>query len=62
MKKIVFALQVFSLLIALPLYVVIEMNHATAAPAENSKLTQVIENEQNISVTYFQLQSGKLKI
>ena len=41
MKKIAFALQVFALMTMLPLYVIIELNHSTTAPAKNKIVTEV---------------------
>jgi len=41
MKKIAFALQVFALTTMLALYVVIELNHSTTAPAKNKIVTGV---------------------
>lgn len=36
MKKIVFTLQVFGLVLMLPIYVTLEMNHGTGSVAENN--------------------------
>ena len=55
MKKMSFALQVFASLTVLPLYVVVEMNHATAAPAEKKIVTEVSGNEKKVSTVYPQM-------
>ena len=44
MKKIAFALQVFSLMTLLPLCVVMEMNHEREPSSENGTITEVGRN------------------
>ena len=56
MKKIAFALQVFALITMLPLYVIIELNHSTAAPTKNKIVTEVNGNEKIIPTVYHQVQ------
>ena len=56
MKKIAFALQVFTLITMLPLYVIIELNHSTAAPTKNKIVTDVNGNEKIIPTVYHQVQ------
>ncbi len=43
MKKLVFALQVFALVIFLPAYVIVEMNHGTPAVQEVKIITPVTQ-------------------
>lgn len=45
MKKIAFAFQVFTLMIALPLYMIVELNHTTVTPRVNNVATSVCTNE-----------------
>ena len=45
MKKLLFAVQVFGIIAMFPLYVILEMNHATGLP-ENKKQSGVIETAQ----------------
>jgi uncharacterized alpha/beta hydrolase family protein len=52
MKKIAFALQVFALITMLPLYVIIELNHSTAAPTKNKSVTEVSVNEKIIPTAF----------
>jgi hypothetical protein len=52
MKKIAFALQVFALITMLPLYVIIELNHSTAAPTKNKIVTEVNGNEKIIPTAF----------
>jgi hypothetical protein len=52
MKKIAFALQVFTLMTILPLCVIVELNHATAAQTQNNVVTKVAENVKAISRVY----------
>ena len=52
MKKIAFALQVFALITMLPLYVIIELNHSTAAPTKNKIVTEVSVNEKIIPTAF----------
>jgi hypothetical protein len=52
MKKIAFALQVFTLMTILPLCVIIEMNHATVAQTDNNVVTKVTENVKVIPMVY----------
>ncbi|MCW3109910.1 MAG: hypothetical protein JWQ09_4416 [Segetibacter sp.] len=44
MKKLVFAVQVFGLIIAFPIYVLLEFNHGTKALPTNNSVAVTIEN------------------
>ena len=52
MKKIAFFLQVLTLLTMLPLYVIIELNHSTAAPTKNKIVTEANGNEKIVPAVY----------
>ena len=62
MKKIAFALQVFSLMMLLPVYVVIEMNHATVAPTEKTIEASVSKKVKTIPSDQGQTKGYKIDI
>ena len=49
MKKIEFALQVFGLVAILPLYVILELNHASVSLPENKINTGITEKTEMIN-------------
>jgi len=49
MKKIAFALQVFSLVTVFPLYVIIELNNAKVAQTENNIIKNLPGDETGLS-------------
>jgi hypothetical protein len=61
MKKMAFALQVFTLMMILPLYVVIEMNHSTVTPPENNTVTKLTRKEKSVPVVFNQTQAQIIK-
>lgn len=51
MKKIVFTVQVFALIAALPLYVITELNHVSTASPLTETMPEVTElNEKPVSM------------
>lgn len=52
MKKIAFALQVFTLMAILPICVVVEMNHTTVTQTENNGVTKLTEDVKTIPTVY----------
>ena len=62
MKKIAFALQVFSLMMLLPVYVIIEMNHTTVAPTEKAIETSVSKKVKKIPSDQGQTKGYKIDI
>lgn len=62
MKKIAFALQVFTLITMFPLYVVIEMNHGTVTITENNSLTEGNGNVKIIPTSYHSMHGSKMKV
>ena len=52
MKKIAFALQVFTLMAMLPMCVVVEMNHKAVARTENNGVTKATESVKTIPTFY----------
>ena len=61
MKKMAFALQVFTLMMILPLYVVIEMNHSTVTPPENNTVTKLTRKEKSVPAVFNQTQVHIIK-
>jgi hypothetical protein len=61
MKKIAFGLQVFTLLIVLPLYVFMEMNHAKQQSTENSISNNPTEKVKANVVVIRSTQESKIK-
>ncbi|MEP7110463.1 MAG: hypothetical protein ABI760_20885 [Ferruginibacter sp.] len=59
MKKIVFAIQVFSLLAMFPVIVILEMNHATRGLHENNPSPGVTEQVKSKSIDLFKSSSKK---
>jgi hypothetical protein len=62
MKKIAFALQVFTLILILPLSVFIEMNRTSAVPTENNIVEEVSSNSKITSTNFSPIQKSKLKL
>ena len=62
MKKIAFALQVFSLMMLLPVYVIIEMNHATVGPTGKDMIASAIGKVKMVSADQYQTKNYKIKI
>ena len=62
MKKITFALQVFVLLSAFPLYVFMELNHTALPRTENSIETKASKNAKEIAGVDSKTQVYKVKI
>jgi hypothetical protein len=54
MKKMAFALQVFTLMMILPLYVIIEMNHSTVTHSENNTVTKLTRKEKSVPADFNQ--------
>jgi hypothetical protein len=52
MKKIAFALQVFTLMAILPIYVIVEMNHTTVTHTKNNGVTKLTEGVKTIPTAY----------
>jgi hypothetical protein len=61
MKKIAFALQVFTLMMLLPVCVVIEMNHEIVAPTEKDIVASAGGNLKMIPVDQPRMESNKMK-
>ena len=43
MKKILFGIQVFAILLSLPAYIIVELNHKTSRIQENTEIMQANE-------------------
>lgn len=61
MNKIAFAFQVFTLMIALPLYVIIEMNHEIRPSKEVDTVTKLSREGNIISTASTQTPGYKAK-
>ena len=62
MKKIAFALQVFTLIMILPLCVFIEMNRTSAIPAEINIVKEAGSNLKITSTDFSAIQKQKMKL
>jgi hypothetical protein len=62
MKKIAFALQVFTLTVILPLCVILEMNHKKAVNKQTDTVERFTGNVKAASIAYTHLQAGNIKI
>ena len=50
MKKLVFAVQVFGLIVLFPLYVIIEFNHGTETPPLNNSPSVIVKEPADNSI------------
>lgn len=62
MKKIAFALQVFTLMTILPLYVIVEMNHSTVSAAENKIAAAIDRSPKATPADHSATKDDKMKI